>query len=83
MIKLGRIDKITEVSLLSSHVVLSREEHLHAAVHDVAHVGQRYNYRLVCDSLYLGKDHNVFKKYDWSDFYRDAKEVLPSNAPKP
>ena len=43
MIELGRIDIITKVSLLSSQVALPREGHLEAAVHVMAHVGQRYN----------------------------------------
>ena len=43
MIELGRIDIITEVSLLLSHVALPREGHLEAAVHVMTHVGQRYN----------------------------------------
>ena len=43
MIKLERIKKIMEVLLLLSHVVLPREGHLDAAVHVMAHVGQRYN----------------------------------------
>ena len=40
MIKLRRIDIITEVLLLSSHVALPKEGHLDAAVHVMAHVGQ-------------------------------------------
>ena len=52
MIKLGRIDITTKVSLMSSHVALPREEHLDAAVHVMSHVGQRYNSRLVYDPSY-------------------------------
>ena len=51
MIKLGRIDIITKVSLLLSHVALPREGHLETAIHIMAHVGQRYNSRLVYDPL--------------------------------
>ena len=36
MVELGRIDIITEVSLLSSHVALPREEHLKALWHMLA-----------------------------------------------
>ena len=43
MIELGRIDMITKVFLMSSHVALPREGHLDAAVHAIVHVGQRYN----------------------------------------
>ena len=31
----------------------------------------------------LHSGHNVFKKWDWSEFYRYAKEVKPLNAPEP
>ena len=62
MIKLGRIDIITEVSLLLSHVALPREGDLNAAVHVMTHVGQRYNSRLVYDPSYPEIDHNFFKK---------------------
>ena len=42
MIKLGRINIITEVSSLSFHVALPREGHLDAAVHVVTYDGQKY-----------------------------------------
>ena len=61
MIELERIDIITEVSLLMSHLTLPREGHLEAAIHVMAHVGQRYNSRLEYDPLYPEMDHNVFK----------------------
>ena len=83
MIELGRIDIITKVSLLSSHAALSREGHLEAAVHIMAHVGQRYNSTLVYYPLYLEKDHSVFKECDWSEFYRNSKEEFAVNAPEP
>ena len=46
IIELERVNKITEVSLLSSHVALPRG-HLDTAVPVMAHVGQRYNSRLL------------------------------------
>ena len=62
MIELGSINIITEVSLLSSHVSLPREGHLEAAINVVAHVGQRYYFRLVYDPSYPEIDHSVFKE---------------------
>ena len=41
MIELWRIHIITKAPLLSSHVALPREGHLDAAVHVMAHIGQR------------------------------------------
>ena len=35
------------------------------------------------DPSYPEIDHNVFKKWDWSEFYRDAKEAVPMNAAEP
>ena len=83
MVEIGRIDKIIEVSLLSSHVELLREGCLKAAIHVMVHVGQRYNSRLVYDPLYPEIYHNVFKKCDWSEFYWDAKEAIPVKTPEP
>ena len=51
MVELERIGIVTKVLLLSSHVALAREGHLEAAVHVIAHVGQRYNSRWVYDPL--------------------------------
>ena len=66
----------------SSHVALPREGHLEAVVHVMAHVGQKYNSRLVYDRLYPEIDHSVFKECDWSEFYIDAKEAILVNAPE-
>ena len=33
-------------------------------------------------SSYPEVDYSVFKKYDWSEFYWDAKEAIPMNAPE-
>ena len=76
MINLRRIDIITKALLLSSHVAFCREGHLDAAVHVMAHVGQRYYFRLVCDASYPEINHSVFKKCNRSTFYS-------MNAPKP
>ena len=83
MIELGKIGIITKMSLLSSHIALPREGHLEAAVHAMAHVGQKYNSRLICNPLYPEIDHSFLKECDWSEFYRDSKEAIPMNAPKP
>ena len=52
-------------------------------VHVMAHVGQKYNSRLVYDCSYPEIDCSNFKECDWSEFYRDAKEAIPMNAPEP
>ena len=69
MIKLGRINIIMEVSLFPSH--------LDAAVHAIAHVGQRYNSRLVYDNSYPEIACNVFKKCDCSEFIGMSRRLYP------
>ena len=73
--KVGRIDIITKVLQMSSHVALPREGHFEAAVHAMVHVGQRYNFRLVYTPLYPEIDHSNLKDCDWSEYYRDAREA--------
>ena len=68
--------------LLSSHVALFREVYLGAAVHVMAHVGQRYKSRLVYDPSYPQIDHSDLRNCDWSEFYRDAEEAIPMNTPE-
>ena len=71
------------MSLLSSHIALPSEGHLEAAVHVMAHVGKKYNSRLVYHPSYSEIDHSVFKECDWSEFYRDTKKSMSMNAPEP
>ena len=80
MIEWGRIDIIIKVPSLLSNVALPIDGHLEAAIHAMAHVDQRYNSRLIYDLLYPEIDHSVFKKCDWSEFYRDA---IPMNVTEP
>ena len=56
---------------------------MEAAVHVMAHVCKKYHSRLVYDPSYPEMDHSVFKECYWSEFYRDAKEAIPVNAPEP
>ena len=53
------------------------------AVHVMAHVGQRYNSRLVYDPSYPEIDYSVFKKCDRLEFYTDANEVTHMNTSEP
>lgn len=40
--------------------------------------------RKIClDPCYPNIPEESFVKHDWYDFYRDAKETIPSDAPKP
>ena len=83
MVELGRIDMITEVSLLASQLANPREGHLEAAFHIYAYLKNKHNSRLVFDPTYPEIDMSIFKECDWKHFYGDIKEAIPLNAPKP
>jgi hypothetical protein len=38
---------------------------------------------MVFDPNYVTWDANAFPQHDWTEFYKDAKEQVPSNAPEP
>jgi hypothetical protein len=47
-VELGRIDIITEVSMLSTYLCLPREGHLKAVFHVFVYLGIHHNVRAVC-----------------------------------
>jgi hypothetical protein len=80
-VELGCIDIITEVSMLSTHLFLSREGHLEAVFHVFAYLGLHHHARVVCDPTYPAVDTGTFIKTDWKSMYGDVKEMIPSDAP--
>jgi hypothetical protein len=84
IVEIGRIDIITEVSLLASHLALPRLGHLMQVWHIYAFLRNRHNGCLVFDPTYPDINMSDFiEGGSWSDFYGDVKETLPPNAPKP
>ena len=82
-VELGRIDIITEVSMLASHLALPRQGHLEAVYHIFAYLAGKHNTRLVMDPTYPTIDMSQFKECDWRDFYGDIREPIPPKAPPP
>ena len=83
MVKIGRIDIVTEVSLLSSHLAYPRVGHIEAALCLMDNLKQKHNSRLVFDTTFTKCFESIFKDCYWKDFYGDAKKAIPLNAPKP
>ena len=82
MIELGRVDIAVEVSKLSSHNALPREGHFECLLHLMAYLRDHHNSRMAFDPSYPEIKESAFnKKADWSEFYHEAKEAIPSNAP--
>jgi hypothetical protein len=80
-VELGRIDIITEESILSTYLCLPREGHLEAVFHVFAYLGIHHNARVVFDPTYPAVDMGTFIKTDWKSMYGDVKEIIPSDAP--
>ena len=88
-IKLGRINIMTEVSVLSQHQCEPREEHL-AAVYRVLWYLKCNLKEISGRILFYCKipdiDYKLFHLSDksvWEEFYPDAEEAIPGNAPPP
>jgi hypothetical protein len=80
-VELGRIDIITEVSMLSTYLCLPREGHLEAVFHVFAYLGLHNNAIVVFYPTYPAGDMGTFIKTDWKSMYGDMKEMIPSYAP--
>jgi len=80
-VELGRIDIYVDVALLSSHLVEPRTGHLEQALHIFSYLKAHLNSHLVFDPKYVTWEQASFEQYDWKDFYHDAKESIPPNAP--
>jgi len=83
IVKLGRIDILTEVSMLSAHNALPRDGHLEAIYHIFSYLKSHENSRLVFDPAYPTIDDRRFHVTDWTDFYPDACDELPPHMPEP
>ena len=62
IVKLRRIDIATEVSLLASHVALTRKGHLQTVFHIYAYLKKRHNSKLALDPSYPRIDMRTFPK---------------------
>ena len=83
MIEIGRIDILTEVSLLSSHQAAPREGHLEACYHIFAYLRKNKHMALVMHPSRVNMREDRFKVADWVDFYGDETEEIPYDAPTP
>ena len=82
-VEIGRVDILLEVSMMSAHLALPREGHLEQVIHIFGYLKVHKKLRIMFDSDYPQISSNRFKSYDWFDFYKDAKEGIPSNMPEP
>jgi hypothetical protein len=83
MLELGRVDLITEISLLAGQMAMPREGHMLAALHVFAYLKKKQNSRMVFDPTFPEIDQSLFEHHDWDRYYGDVKEAIPIDAPKP
>jgi hypothetical protein len=78
-LELGRIDIITELSMVSTFLCMLREGHLGAVYHLFAYMSLNHNARVVFDPTYPAVNMRAFIKTDRKPTYGDVKEAITSN----
>ena len=81
-IELGRVDMLLEVALLSSHLALPRTGHLQQLYHIFGYLKASPRRKLYFDPTHPKISESRFLQFDWIDFYRDAEEDIPHDAPE-
>ena len=79
---LGRINIITEVSMLDSQLALPPQGHLEAVFHIFGYLKGHLNARMVFNPTHPTPGMSMFQKHDWCDFYGDVRGDIPPNAPE-
>ena len=82
-VELGRVDILLETALMSTHSALPRRGHLEQLHHIFGYLKINPKRKLFFDPQHPNIDERAFKEHDWFEFYRDPKERLPSDSPKP
>jgi hypothetical protein len=86
MVELGRVDICLECSMMSSHLALPREGHMHQVFHIFGYLKKYHNSELMFDPSDPCVDESEFEQKDWtsSEFrHVQGKEELPPNMPGP
>ena len=80
--ELGRLDIVIPVSLMSRYLAQARRGHLNQVFHLFAYLKQHGRSKLVFDASSPVISEERFMTCDWEEFYPEAKEVLPPDAPE-
>jgi hypothetical protein len=81
MVEIGRIDIITEVSMLASCVAAPRRGQLDTIFHMFAYLEKKHKSRLVFDPTYPQINMDEFKECDWKEYYGEVTEAIPPMRP--
>ncbi len=83
MVELGRLNIYINVALLSSFLTQPHRGHMDAAYSIYVYLKDHDKSTMVCDDAEINWNDSDFPHLDWEDFYKDAKEAIPPNAPEP
>lgn len=81
MIELGRLDICINVALLSSYLTTRRQGHMEPIYCTYGYLKAHMKSTMVFDDSYINWNDSEFPFYDWREFYQDAIEHIPENAP--
>ena len=81
-VELGRIDIITEVSVLLAHNCAPRKGHLKAAYQMFEFLSDHGSFKVVFDSSYITVNETAFIPVNWEEIYGDIEEEIPTNLPQ-
>ena len=82
-VELGRIDLSHAASLMARFAAAPRTDHLTHLLGVFAYVKKHLQSRLVFDYRTRDWSKIAWLEHDWRDYYPDAQEAIPSNAPQP
>ena len=82
-VELGHVDMLLETAVMSTHLALPHIGHLEQVYHIFGYLKGASKQRIFLDLQHPDVDKRSFTKYDWTDFYRDADERVPSDMPPP
>jgi hypothetical protein len=68
---------------MAQYLAAPREGHLNQVYHIFAFLKAHDRSRIVMDASRPRVDESRFHQADWTEFYRDAQEAIPPNAPEP
>jgi hypothetical protein len=69
--------------MLSSYLVYPREGHLEAVIHVMGYLQLKHKSQLIFDPAYPDIDLDSFPSFNWTEFYGDVTEAIPTDMPKP
>ena len=68
---------------MSAHLALPHIGSLEQVIHMFGYRKLNSKRNIEFDAAHPSIDEHRFKKYDWYDFYRGAKEAIPLDCPEP